>query len=426
MHMLKTDTRDDGAAAVLPSPDLAETAPPPIPARASLHVALLTGGDDRPYALGMASALAGEGIQVDFIGSDALDAPELHATPGLRFLNLRGDQRESAGYAAKMWRILAYYSRLMHYAATAQTRVFHILWNNKFELFDRTVLMLFYRLLGKRVLLTAHNVNAARRDARDGWLNRLSLRIQYRLCSHIFVHTEKMRAELTTGFGVAPARVTVIPFGINDTIPKTRLTPAGAREVLGLPSNSRTLLFFGQIAPYKGLDYLVEALDLLDDLDPPLHLIVAGKIKRGAEDYWERVRTGLGPSVARGRAVCHIGFIPDEEVERYFKAADVVVLPYREIFQSGVPFLAFAFGVPVIATDVGSLREDVVAGANGSLCRPHDPAALASAIRAYFAGDIFRHLDERRSAIRGAALRRHSWATVGGILRRVYESTTSD
>ena len=419
MHMRNSDAKG-GRAAVLSSPRPPETQPRPT--RASVHVALLTGGDDRPYALGMASALAGEGIQVDFIGSDALDAPELHTTPGLRFLNLRGDQRETAAFATKMRRIVAYYIRLMRYAATAQTRVFHILWNNRFELFDRTVLMLFYRLLGKRVLFTAHNVNAARRDARDSWLNRLSLRIQYRLCSHIFVHTEKMREELMTGFGVASTKVTVIPFGINDTIPKTRLTPGGAREVLGLPANSRTLLFFGQIAPYKGLDYLVEALDLLGELDPPLHLIVAGKVKRGAEDYWERVRTQLDPLVARGRATCRIGFIPDEEVERYFKAADVVVLPYREIFQSGVPFLAFAFGVPVIATDVGSLREDIVDGANGSLCRPHDPAAIAAAIGAYFTGDLFQHLDERRSAIRHAALKRHSWGTVGGILRRVYES----
>src|SRR5207245_242869 len=60
----------------------------------SIRVSLLTGGDDRPYALGMASALVGQGISVDFIGSDKLDAAELHRTPLIAFLNLRGDQTE--------------------------------------------------------------------------------------------------------------------------------------------------------------------------------------------------------------------------------------------------------------------------------------------------------------------------------------------
>ena len=63
--------------------------------------------------------------------------------------------------------------------------------------------------------------------------------------------------------------------------------------------------------------------------------------------------------------ILRIQFIPDEEMELYFKAADVLVLPYKEIFQSGVLFLAYSFGLPVIATDVGSFREDIVEGQDG-------------------------------------------------------------
>ena len=75
---------------------------------ASVSVCLLTGGDDRPYALGMASAPAGQGISVDFIGSDKLDAPELHNSPQINFLNLRGDQNEDAPLLRKVVRILTY------------------------------------------------------------------------------------------------------------------------------------------------------------------------------------------------------------------------------------------------------------------------------------------------------------------------------
>ncbi len=170
---------------------------------ADFTVALLTGGDDRSYALGLATALAGSGICVEFIGSDKLDAPEFRTNPLIRFLNLRGDQTESAGAFEKVMRLSRYYARLMLYSVRARPRLFHILWNNKFEIFDRTLLMAYYRLCGRRIVFTAHNVNAAARDGRDNWLNRFSLTIQYRLSDHIFVHTEKMKAELCASFSVS-------------------------------------------------------------------------------------------------------------------------------------------------------------------------------------------------------------------------------
>jgi hypothetical protein len=107
----------------------------------SASVALLTGGSDKPYALGLASALAARGIAVDFIGSDELDCPEVHAVPDLRFMNLRGDQRDDAPFLRKFSRVLLYYARLVRYASHRQPRILHILWNNRFELFDRTLLM---------------------------------------------------------------------------------------------------------------------------------------------------------------------------------------------------------------------------------------------------------------------------------------------
>src|ERR1700719_3563839 len=153
------------------------------------HISLLTGGGDRPYALGLAAALTSAGLAVDFIGSDDPALPELRNNHLVNFLNLRGDQNPGANLARKVARILTYYWRLIRYAATAKPKVFHILWNNKFELFDRTLLMLYYKLLGKRLVLTAHNVNIRKRDCTDTWLNRFSLRAQHQLVEHIMLHT---------------------------------------------------------------------------------------------------------------------------------------------------------------------------------------------------------------------------------------------
>src|SRR5262249_52480643 len=151
------------------------------------------------------------------------------------------------------------YVKLIGYSATAKPKLFHILWNNKFELFDRTLLMLYYKLVGKRLVLTAHNVNAGKRDENDSWLNRFSLKVQYRLSNHILVHTDAMKREIIAEYSVSPLKIRVIPFGINNTVPNSNLSVATAKRQLGVDQHDRTLLFFGNIAPYKGLEYLITA-----------------------------------------------------------------------------------------------------------------------------------------------------------------------
>src|SRR5712692_3702854 len=136
--------------------DLGGTAP-------RIAVALLTGGGDRPYAFGLATELISKGAALDVIGSDDLDCPEFHGKSGVNFLNLRGDQRPDASFVRKACRISTYYVRLIRYAATAKPRIFHILWNNNLDAFDRPLLMLYYRVLAKRLLLTLHNVNVGKR-----------------------------------------------------------------------------------------------------------------------------------------------------------------------------------------------------------------------------------------------------------------------
>ena len=384
-----------------------------------IEVALLTGGFDKPYAFGLAMVLAAQGVSLDMIGSDAVDSPELHTTPRLSFMNLQGSQRD-ASLAVKISRALVFYARLIRYAAVAQPRVFHILWNNKLQFLDRTLLMLYYKALGKKIVFTAHNVNAGKRDANDSLLNRITLRAQYLLADHIFVHTEKMRQELLQDFGVREEAVSVIPFGINNSVPHTDLTPGEAKRRLGITGDQRTILFFGAIRPYKGLEYLVESFLRLATTHPEYRLVIAGDTRKGAENYLEKIQRTMDCHPNRAQVIQKIQYIPDEETELYFKAADVLALPYTHIFQSGVLFLAHSFGLPVVAADVGSISDDIIEGRTGFLCRPCDAADLARAIEKYFESDLFKTLDRRRQEIRDYANARHSWDIVGEITRSAY------
>jgi glycosyltransferase involved in cell wall biosynthesis len=383
------------------------------------QAAILTGGGDRPYALGMAATLINQGIAFDFIGSDELKDPLLHGSQLVHFFNLRKEMRSNVSAVRKVTRVLFYYCRLLAYAATAKPKLFHILWNNKFAVLDRTLLMLYYRALGKRIVLTAHNVNAGERDGNDSLLNRLTLRMQYALADHVFVHTEKMRKTLQAEFNVADSKVSVIPFGINSTVPNTALTRAEARQRLGLAGSDRVMLFFGNIAPYKGLEYLVQAMLILAGKSADYRLLIAGQPKN-CERYWEALRQRLSDPKLRSCVDQRIEYVPDADTEIYFKAADVLVLPYVRIFQSGVLFLGYNFGLPVIASDVGSLRDDIVEGMTGFVCRSRDAIDLARQLENYFSSELYNQLDLRRCQIQEFANQKYSWVRVGDITRSVY------
>lgn len=133
------------------------------------------------------------------------------------------------------------------------------------------------------------------------------------------------------------------------------------------------LLFFGFIRPYKGLDVLLEAMELLNDQD--VYLTVVGESWGETDDLFEAVRR-LGP-----RLELHLRYTSDEEAAEFFDRADVVVLPYRSATGSAVAAVAHRYLKPVLATRVGGLPDVVIEGETGFLVNPGDKDALAASIR---------------------------------------------
>ena len=366
--------------------NLAEAPTPFTTAEAAprISVTLLTGGIDRPYTFGLATELVSRGVSLEIVGGDGVDFPEFHTTPGIRFLNLRGSQRADVSVLRKILRLFNFYVRMIGYALVAKPKVFHILWNNKLQYFDRTVLTLLYRALGKRVVLTVHNVNAGKRDNIDSLINRLTLRIQYRLAHQIFVHSDKFKQELLSDFGVYENRVTVIPFGINNAVPKTALTPMEARLRLGIPANKKAVLFFGRITEYKGLEYLVDAFKQLSGNSSDYFLMIVGRPENASRQYWNRIENDVRTNLQSGCVFMRAEHVPDEETELYFKAADAFVLPYRQIYQSGVLYLGYSFGLPILASDIGDFKDEILQGQTGFVFRLEDPAGLGHCDRKIF------------------------------------------
>jgi D-inositol-3-phosphate glycosyltransferase len=385
-----------------------------------IGVTLLTGGIDRPYVFGLAMELLSKGVALDIIGSDTLEFPEFHGNTRLNFLNLQGSQRADVSLLRKVFRLFMYYLKLIRYSATAKSRIFHILWNNKFEMFDRTLLTLYFRSVGKKIILTVHNVNRNKRDSRDTYLNRLTLRIQYRMADHIFVHTESAKLELGADFGVEGDRITVIPFGINNAVPTTNLSQREAKQRLGIADDKKAILFFGRITQYKGLEHLIAAFRNVLARCEDYRLMIAGRPENDFQSSWRAIQQGIEEEVRKGRILLRTDHVPDSEIEVYFKAADVLVLPYRRIYQSGVLFLGYSFGLAILAADLGGLKEEIIEGKTGFVFKSEDPLDLARAIEEYFSSDLFKGLADRRQEIQAFANERHSWDVVGQMTTRVY------
>lgn len=393
-----------------------------------MKVALLTGGKDPHYARGLLRELVARGIQVALIGGDDLADAEDLGNGYVEFHNLVGSLHPKDGLMAKGLRILSYYGRLLAFAARTDARLFHILWFRKFPLGERMLLSAYFKLLGKKLAFTAHNVDDQTRDGRrQTFSNRLSLTFLYRVVDRILVHTQKMKVELVEEFGVTEHKVTVVPYGINDVIPRARVSRLRARQQLGLSSDERILLFFGNIAPYKGVEDLVLALANLVHQGGRFTLILAGRVKdRNCEAYWADVETLIEELQLREYVRKEIHYIPDGDVGLFFQASDVSLLPYRRIYQSGVLMLSYAQGLPVIAADVGSLREDIIEGETGLVFKPGDVLDLVRKIQTYFASELFRNLNTRRRRIREYGAERFSWKRNAQLTCAMYERMLQD
>ena len=142
-------------------------------------------------------------------------------------------------------------------------------------------------------------------------------------------------------------------------------------------------------------------------------------------DYFAKVKNFVLKNSLSSNVLFQIGFVPDSAVEQYFMAADCLVLPYRTIFQTGVIFLSYRFGLPVIVTDVGQLRDDIVEGFTGFVCLPNDSEELAQKIKLYFTSDLYKGLEKNRANIIKYAKQKYSWEKIAAITFQNYSELES-
>lgn len=187
-----------------------------------------------------------------------------------------------------------------------------------------------------------------------------------------------------------------------------------ARKQLEISSETQVLLFFGFVRKYKGLKYILKAMSAIRTELPNCELLIAGDFfDNDKEEYLAFIKKlGIDNCIR-----IFDGYIPDSEVEKFFMASDLVVLPYESATQSGIVQIAFGFEVPVIVTDVGGLPEVVEDGKTGYVVPPHSSKALEERIICFFQKG---KKDEFQIQIRKGA-GRFSWDSMEKTIGILYE-----
>lgn len=170
----------------------------------------------------------------------------------------------------------------------------------------------------------------------------------------------------------------------------TKLGRTESECALNLEKGKKNILFFGLIRDYKGLDILLEAFSMLDS---SYQLIIAGEPYGSFEKY----RKLIDASPFKENIHVFDRYIPDNQVNVFFSAADICVLPYRTATQSGISSVSYHFEVPMITTDVGGLKEMIQKPGTGKVVEEISAETIAGAIKEYFASS---QKDEMVAAIK--------------------------
>ena len=231
----------------------------------------------------------------------------------------------------------------------------------------------------------------------------------YKYMARVVVMGEEMKKNVIDGGGMPRSSVDVVLHGNYHDFLQWADPALGERE--------NTVLFFGRIWGYKGLEYLVEAEPIVRKEVPGARFVIAGT---GSAKYLQSVKK----KVVHPEAFQFINeYLPDSMVARLYQQASLVVLPYVDGTQSGPLLLAYAFGKPVIVTNVGSLPEYVENERTGYVVPARDPEALADRIAKLLKdGKARRKMGEAGFRMSSERL---SWETLAKEYLKVYRQACS-
>jgi len=283
-----------------------------------------------------------------------------------------------------------------------------------FKLILFVLKLVILRILGVKIVWTAHNLNSHESVSPDA--DRLVAKIIAKLANAVIVHSKTAKTKVISAFNLKNhKKIIVIPHGNFIAQYDNSIDRASARSQMGVADSKLVLLFLGKIRPYKGILQLIDAFKTLqrDGLDS--ELIIAGLPMN--EDFSNCIRERIAGSKGLQYKP---GFVPQDEIQIYMNASDVAVFPYREILTSGAVILAMSFARACVAPKLGCVR-DILDDNGAFLYEPEEKDGLLNALKAACA-------NRRNAASMGLynlqKVLPWNWVTIAAETNKVYLECT--
>jgi len=286
---------------------------------------------------------------------------------------------------------------------------FHIFYTNILVLFN----LLFVKILFGKVVLTVHDVSSFSNSSNSSIIGKLV----YKLTDRIMTHNEFSKSEIINMNANLSSCISIVPHGNYTPFINVQYDKEKSKEQLGIPNNRRILLFFGMIKKVKGLEILLSALKGVIKRNPDVLLVIAGKPWENDFSNYQKIidKNNLSEYI-----LLHTKFIDQEDVEHYYCASDLVVLPYKKNYQSGVLMMTLSYERPALVSDLPPLKEIISDNENGFLFKTENVSDLTTRINSILSDEVLME----KVRIKGIELisTKYDWGEIGRQTKLAYQS----
>jgi len=360
------------------------------------------------YLFGQAEGLLKNDVALSLYTNNETPSPEIN---GLKFFAFYKDifQSKSKIISGIKWIIGTVFS--VSHARSSGISIFH------FHIFYTNVLVLFNLLVVKilfgKVVLTVHDVSSFSNSSNSSIIGNLI----YKLTDKIITHNEFSKSEIINVNANLSSCISIVPHGNYTPFINIQYDKEKSKKQLGIPNNRRILLFFGMIKKVKGLEVLLSALKGVVKQNPDILLVIAGKPWENDFSTYQKI---IDENNLSKYILLHTKFIPQEDVEHYYCASDLVVLPYKKIYQSGVLMMTLSYERPALVSDLAPIKEIISNNVNGFLFKTENVCDLTAKLNSILGNEGLMN----QVRVKGTELinTKYDWSEIGRQTKQAYQS----
>ena len=286
-----------------------------------------------------------------------------------------------------------------------------------YHLFHANILVMFDFILTKilrmRVVYTVHDVVSFENNR----INQVISNWIYRGADKILIHNQFSANIIKKSNKDVSSIIDVIPHGNYLPFLSGGVDKDISREIIGIGSERKVLLFFGMIKKVKGLEIMLESLKNIVLLHPDVLLVIAGRVWKNNFSVYQEIIDKYNLS---DNCLIHNRFIPQDDIKHYYASSDIVVLPYKRIYQSGVLLMSMSYEKIVLVSDLPPMIEVIEDNKTGFVFKTENPTSLANKVNNIFENiDALDHIKENALRLMKSD---YDWREIGRKTRKSYES----